>query len=170
MRLRYFYRVYCVQEILRFLIISDTKMTTVNRPRKTGSLISGDGRKIGQSEHSSNERRSSGSQNRRPLTTEKQHHGILPADTLDVLPMKAVKYTKEGVVIPSSWMKGWGKAVVAHRDSDILILESPARAASRKKLVRMVSKLRRATRELGVTPEQIAAEVAAVRRERARRS
>jgi hypothetical protein len=28
--------------------------------------------------------------------------------------MKAVKYTKEGVVIPSSWMKGWGKAVVAH--------------------------------------------------------
>ena len=84
--------------------------------------------------------------------------------------MKAVKYTKEGVVIPSSWMKGWGKAVVAHRDSDILILESPARAASRKKLVRMLSKLRRATRELGVTPEQIAAEVAAVRRERARRS
>ena len=84
--------------------------------------------------------------------------------------MKAVKYTKEGVVIPSSWMKGWGKAVVAHRDSDILILESPARAASRKKLVRMVSKLRRATRELAVTPEQIAAEVGAVRRERARRS
>jgi len=84
--------------------------------------------------------------------------------------MKVVKYTKEGVVIPSSWMKGWGKAVVVHRDSDLLILESPARAASRKKLVRMVSKLRRATRELGVTPEQIAAEVAAVRRERARRS
>ena len=42
--------------------------------------------------------------------------------------MKAVKYTKEGVVIPSSWMKGWGKAVVAHRDSDILILESPGQS------------------------------------------
>ena len=84
--------------------------------------------------------------------------------------MKAVKYTKEGVVIPSSWMKGWGKAVVAHRDSDVLILESPARAASRKKLARMVGKVRRAARELSIMPEQIAAEVAAVRRERARRS
>ncbi len=84
--------------------------------------------------------------------------------------MKAVKYTKEGVVIPSSWMKGWGKAVVAHRDSDVLILESPARAATRRRLARMVSKLRRATRELTITPDQIAAEVAAVRRERARRS
>jgi len=83
---------------------------------------------------------------------------------------EAVEYTKEGVVIPSSWMKGWGKAVVAHRDSDVLTLESPARAASRKKLVRMVSKLRRATRKLDVTPEQIAAEVATVRRGRARRS
>ncbi|MCW5797301.1 MAG: hypothetical protein KIT40_02285, partial [Nitrospira sp.] len=48
------------------------------------------------------------------LTTEPQHHGILPAGPRDALPMKAVKYTKEGVVIPSSWMKGWGKAVVAH--------------------------------------------------------
>jgi len=114
----------------------------------------------------------SGSQNRRPLTTEPQHHGIgvLPADRLDALLMKAVKYTKEGVVIPSSWMKGWGKVVVAHRDSQVLILESPARATSRKKLVRMVSKLRRAARELSITPEQIAAEVGAVRRDRARRS
>lgn len=84
--------------------------------------------------------------------------------------MKAVRYTKEGVIIPSSWVKGWGKPVVAHRGSQILILESPARAASRKRLARMVSKLRRATRELGITPGQIAAEVEAVRRDRARRS
>ena len=84
--------------------------------------------------------------------------------------MKAVKYTKDGIVIPSAWMKGWGKPVVAHRDAQVLILESPARAASRKRLARMVSKLRRATRELGITPEQITAEVEAVRRNRARRS
>ena len=84
--------------------------------------------------------------------------------------MKAVKYTKEGVVIPSAWVKGWGKPVVAHRGSQVLILESPARAASRKRLTRMVSKLRRAAQELGpLTPEQIAAEVAAVRTPRARR-
>ena len=84
--------------------------------------------------------------------------------------MKAVKYTKEGVVIPSAWVKGWGKPVVAHRGSQVLILESPARAASRKRLARMVSKLRRAAQELGpLTPEQIAAEVAAVRTPCARR-
>jgi hypothetical protein len=82
--------------------------------------------------------------------------------------MKAVKYTKDGVVIPSAWVKGWGKPVVAYRGSEILILESPARAASRKRLTRIVSKLRRATRELGITPDQIAAEVEAVRRDRDR--
>jgi hypothetical protein len=84
--------------------------------------------------------------------------------------MKAVKCTKDGVVIPASWVKGWGQPVVAYRNAQVLILESPARAASRKRLTRMVSKLRRATRELGITPDQIAAEVEAGRRERARRS
>lgn len=85
--------------------------------------------------------------------------------------MKAVKPTKKAdVVIPSAWIKGWGKPVVAYQGTEVLILESPARAASRKRLARMVRKLRRATRELGITPDQIAAEVEAVRRNRARRS
>lgn len=84
--------------------------------------------------------------------------------------MKAVKHTKADVVIPSAWVKGWGKPVIAYRDSEVLILESPARAASCKRLARMVNKLRRATRELGITPDQIAAEVEAVRRNRARRT
>jgi hypothetical protein len=84
--------------------------------------------------------------------------------------MKAVKCTKDGVVIPSSWVKGWGQPVVAYRNAQVLILESPARAASRKRLIHMVHKLRRATRELRITPDQITAEVEAVRRERARRS
>ena len=51
----------------------------------------------------------------------------------------------------------------------MLILESPARAANRKRLAGMLSKLRRATRELGMTPEKMATEVDTVRRERARR-
>ena len=85
--------------------------------------------------------------------------------------MQPAKRTKRSdVVIPSSWVKGWGKPVVAYRGAEILILESPARAASRKRLTHMVRKLRRATRELGITPDKIAAEVEAVRRERARRS
>jgi uncharacterized coiled-coil DUF342 family protein len=85
--------------------------------------------------------------------------------------MKSAKRRKQSdVVIPSAWVKGWGKPVVAYRGADILILESPARAANRRQLARMVRKLRRATRELGITSDQIAAEVEAVRRERARRS
>ena len=83
--------------------------------------------------------------------------------------MKALRYTKEGVVIPSTWVKGWGRPVVVHRNPQVVILESPERAASRKRLALMVRKLRRASREVGLTPEQIAAEVVAVRRARARR-
>ncbi|MGE0470333.1 MAG: hypothetical protein AB7L09_06375 [Nitrospira sp.] len=85
--------------------------------------------------------------------------------------MKSVKHTsKTNVVIPSAWVKGWGRPVVAYRGAEILILESPARAASRTRLARMVRKLRRATGELGITPDRIAAEVEAVRRKRARHS
>jgi hypothetical protein len=86
--------------------------------------------------------------------------------------MKTAKRTskKSNVVIPSAWVKGWGKPVVAYRGTEILILESPARAANRIRLARMVRKLRRATHELGITPEQITAEVEAVRHKRARRS
>lgn len=85
--------------------------------------------------------------------------------------MKAVKYTKDGVVIPSSWVKGWGKPVSVRRGAHMVIFESPERKASRQRLAGMIRKLRRATQELGpLSPDQIAAEVAAVRAERARRS
>jgi hypothetical protein len=53
----------------------------------------------------------------------------------------------------------------------MVILESPERKASRQRLGRMIRKLRRAAQELGpLTPEQITAEVAAVRTPRARRA
>jgi|CXWL01.1.fsa_nt_gi hypothetical protein len=81
--------------------------------------------------------------------------------------MKAVKYTKDGVIIPSSWVKGWGKPVSIRRGTHMVILESPERQASRQRLGRMIRKLRRAAHEFGpLTPEQIAAEVAAVRARR----
>jgi len=84
--------------------------------------------------------------------------------------MKAVKYTKDGVVIPSAWVKGWGKPVSVRRGAYMVILESPERQASRQRLGRMIGKLRRSVQELGpLTPDQIAAEVAAVRTPRARR-
>ena len=80
------------------------------------------------------------------------------------------EYTKDGVVIPSAWVKGWGKPVSVRRGTHMVILESPERKVSRQRLGRMIRKLRRAAQELGpLTPEQIAAEVAAVRTQRARR-
>jgi len=85
--------------------------------------------------------------------------------------MKAVRYTKDGVVIPTSWVKGWGKPLSVRRGVNMVILESPERKASRQRLGRMIQKLRRAAQELGpLTSEQVAAEVAAVRAQRARRS
>lgn len=85
--------------------------------------------------------------------------------------MKAVKYTKEGVVIPSAWVKGWGKPVSVRRGAHMVILESAERKASRQRLASMIRKVRRAAQALGpLTPEQIATEVAAVRAQRARRS
>lgn len=78
---------------------------------------------------------------------------------------------EDGVVIPSSWVKGWGKPVSIRRGAHMVILESPDRKASRHRLGRMIRTLRRAAQELGpLTPEQIAAEVASVRALRARRS
>jgi hypothetical protein len=85
--------------------------------------------------------------------------------------MKAVKYTKDGVVIPSAWVKGWGKPVSVRRGAHMVILESAERKASRQRLTTMIRKVRRAVQELGpLSPEQIAAEVAVVRAQRARRS
>ena len=85
--------------------------------------------------------------------------------------MKAVRYTKDGVVIPSAWVKGWGKPVSVRRGAHMVILESPERQASRQRLGQVIRKVRRAAQEIGVlAPEQIAAEVAAVRAQRARRS
>jgi hypothetical protein len=85
--------------------------------------------------------------------------------------VKAVRYTKDGVVIPSSWVKGWGKPMLVRRGVHMVILESPERKASRQRLGRMIRKVRRVTQALGpLTPEQIAAEIAAVRAQRARRS
>ena len=84
--------------------------------------------------------------------------------------MNTVRYTKDGMVIPSSWVKGWGKPVSIRRGTNMVILEAPERKASRQRLAQMIRKLRRAAQELGpLTPEQIAAEVAAVRKQRARR-
>ena len=85
--------------------------------------------------------------------------------------MSTVRSTKSGLVIPSAWLKGWGQPVSVRRSADVVIIESPAREAARKRLVRMVRKLRKGGRELPLlTPSDITAEVNAVRRQRAGRN
>ena len=83
--------------------------------------------------------------------------------------MKAVKYTKDGVVIPSAWVKGWGKPVSVRRGAHMVILESPERKASRQRLGRRFASCVARPGAWPPHPEQIAAEVAAVRTPRARR-
>ena len=85
--------------------------------------------------------------------------------------MSTVRSTKSGLVIPSAWLKGWGQTVSVQRSADVVIIESPTREAARKRLVRMVRKLRKGGRELPpLTPGDIAAEVNAIRRQRAGRN
>jgi len=84
--------------------------------------------------------------------------------------MNALRYTKDGVLIPRTWVKGWGKPVSVRRGAHMVIIESPERKASRRRLTQLIAKVRRAAREVGpLTSEQIAAEIAAVRKRRARR-
>lgn len=82
--------------------------------------------------------------------------------------MSGARYTKEGLLIPSSMLKGIQAPVSVRRGGKVLIVESKAREAARKRLTRMVRKLRTASAEdEGMTAGAIADQVEAVRRNRA---
>lgn len=83
--------------------------------------------------------------------------------------MDELRVKKDGLHIPSAWLKGFGGSVAVERGPDLLIIESPRRAAARENLKRMVGRLRRAARRNGApSREEIVAEVVAVRARRAR--
>lgn len=66
--------------------------------------------------------------------------------------------------------RGWGKPVSVRQGPHMVIIESPERKASRQRLIHLLAKVRRAAQALGpLTAEQVAAEVAAVRKRRAHR-
>ena len=82
--------------------------------------------------------------------------------------MSGARYTKQGLLIPSSMLKGIQAPVSVRRGGKVLIVESKAREAARKRLARMVRKLRAASAEdQGITAGAIAEEVEAIRRNRA---
>ena len=84
--------------------------------------------------------------------------------------MDELKVRKDGLLIPSDWVKGFGPRVSIARSRDVLIIESPRRAAARRRLTEQVRRLRLAARSLGSpTRREIVAEVSAARARRARR-
>lgn len=85
--------------------------------------------------------------------------------------MGDARYTKNGLLIPSSWLKGLGAKVRVQRSANVLFIESQERETSRKLLARMVRSLRRSSTRLGSPrPSEIAKLVNEVRRVRAGRS
>ena len=84
--------------------------------------------------------------------------------------MRTIRQTREGLIIPAAWVKDWGKPVSVQRSADVVILESPAREATRKRLVRMIRKLRKgAPTSNPLNAEDSAAVVDEVRAQRAGR-
>lgn len=82
--------------------------------------------------------------------------------------MSKLRQTKEGLLIPSSLLKGLTGPVSVQREGNVLFIESERRRIARRRATRMVQRLRRVAKDLGdLTPATIAREVAAVRRKRA---
>jgi hypothetical protein len=79
-------------------------------------------------------------------------------------------YGNKGLVIPASWLRRLGATVSIQRSGAAIIIESTERRAARERLKASVNRIRGVVRRQGgLTPEQIAKEVAAVRARRARR-
>jgi hypothetical protein len=70
--------------------------------------------------------------------------------------MGDARYTKNGFLIPTKWLKGFGAKVRVQRGANVLIIESEEREAARKQLGRVVRALRGSAAKLGVpTPAEI---------------
>jgi hypothetical protein len=89
---------------------------------------------------------------------------------VETFDMDEIKVRKDGLLIPSNWLRGFGSRVSVERGRGVLIIESPRRAAARRRLAEQVRRLRLAARRIGSpTSREIADEVSAVRARRARR-
>jgi hypothetical protein len=79
--------------------------------------------------------------------------------------MSDARYAKNGFLIPTKWLKGFGAKVRVQRGANVVIIESEERAASRKQLGRMVRALRGSVTKFGgPTPAEIEKLVAKVRK------
>ncbi len=64
--------------------------------------------------------------------------------------MSGARYTKNGLLIPTDWLKKLGQDVRVQRGDGVVIIESKQRETSRKHLAQLVKKLRQAGEELGL--------------------
>lgn len=59
--------------------------------------------------------------------------------------MSGARYTKNGLLIPTDWLKKLGQDVRIQRGDGVVIIESKQRETSRKHLAQLVKKLRQAS-------------------------
>jgi hypothetical protein len=84
--------------------------------------------------------------------------------------MDELKVRKDGLLIPSDRLGGFGRRASIARSRDVLIIESLRRVVARGRLAEQVRRLRLAARSLDTpTRREIVAEVSAARARRARR-
>ena len=57
--------------------------------------------------------------------------------------MSKLRHTKEGLLIPSSLLKGLTGPVSVQREGNVLFIESERRRMARRRVTRMVQRLRR---------------------------
>lgn len=82
--------------------------------------------------------------------------------------MSKLRQTKDGLLIPSSLLKGLTGPVSVEREGNVLLIEPEQRRIARRRVASMVQRLRRAAKESeNLTPAAISREVTAVRRKRA---
>ena len=68
--------------------------------------------------------------------------------------MDEIKMRKDGSLISSDWLRGFGPRVSIERSRDVLIIEAPRRAAARKRLAEQVRRIRIAARRNSSVPKK----------------
>jgi RecB family endonuclease NucS len=82
--------------------------------------------------------------------------------------MSGAQYKKNGLLIPSEWLKKMGDDINVQRSGAVVIIESKQRLVARKQLAKYMRDLRRAAREVGpLEDKDVSALVDEVRQARA---
>lgn len=82
--------------------------------------------------------------------------------------MSKLRKTKDGLWIPSSFLKELAAPVSVRREENVLLIEPERRRTARRRVARMVHRLRGASKNfVDLAPVAVVREVTAARRKRA---